>query len=609
MKRGPLDAGPHLDGAAHGTFVMAALLPVLTLLFFGPIFIFLANADQFPTGLSSLLPLQALLAVVALGVFFLAFVTLPQRFRPLFAVLTAAVGLLLWLQGQVLVWRYENLDGTAIPWSRHFFKGVLDGTVWTVVLGLAAACRRRLLRWVRGAALFLILLQAGVLLLIGLKSPPPWRSRPEPGAARFRYSFSSDRNVLLLILDEFQPDVFADLVREDPGLAAPFDGFTFFRDALAGYPNTAASVPFIMTGRYYDNSEPRSRYMRREYRRHSIPQVLWANGFRLDMYPRPDSGDLVRLPEDWLQEPRSGSPWRSAIQTQALLLDVAFFRYAPHFFKPLIHGRQRWLLSRLANQASEAMVAGAIGRPAQAPVQGTFPEYGRELVRLGLDFQFLNSFMSHARVGGPQPVFKYYHWNAVHPPLAFDESFRVTRAEFGRAAFASQARACLKMAGRFLAKIKEIGVYDRTLMVILSDHGSGRTPDLLVNPSLGDRSRSLAAGNPYRDFHFVKSRACALLLVKPLASRGPLRTSLAPVSHLDVAPTIFAGLGVQARGFAGWPAFSVPENAVRRRRFLAYNWTGHHEEYLAPLVEYQVRGDCWDDNSWNLSGRIFAATK
>ncbi len=588
----------------------ASFLPVATLVFFGPLFLFLTNADEFSIGLSAILAHQALFALILSVVFMLIFFMVPERIFQILLVLATACGFLFWMQGQVIVWQYGALDGQDIAWSKHFFKGILDGSIWIAVLALALAFRRRLFPWIGRIAMFFILLQAGVLLVLFLKNPQAWQPPPAPGIAKYRYDFSRDKNVLLLILDEFQSDVFAEIIRQDPKYSSMFDGFTYFRDAIGSFSSTAAAVPLIMTGQYYDNSERRSHYIRRSFEKHSIPQVLRADGFRLDLYPRPDANDLIHLPASWLEPEHSERiSWSESLSMRAFLLDITLFRHVPHFAKPAIYRRQKWLFSAWARKAfSTADVPRPTGKVPDARERRT-PIFRRELASLGLDFNFLNSFLFHAHDESAEPVFKYYHWNAVHPPLRFDEKFQVVYPEFNRSSYIRQARACLCMVGLVLKKMKDLNAYDRTLMIILSDHGSGRSRDLLVNPLANAHSRSLAKGNPYQDFHYVKSRACALLLVKPIRSRGALKTSLAPVSHLDIAPTIFSELKIKTSGFSGQSVFSIPEGSQRERYFYSYDWNGHHAEFLEPLVEYRIDGDGWSDASWNLTGRVLKAKK
>jgi hypothetical protein len=583
---------------------------VSTLFFFGPLHIFLTNAGEFDFGLKDILPRQALAVIIIFAFTAVALRLVPGRLSRFALVFSAAVSFLFWMQGQVIVWSYGPLNGQDIVWSNHVLKGVIDSALWIAVLALAVVFRRALYPRLRPIAIFFILLQAGLLLALFLKNPAAWSSGRSHSAAPVRVDFSPEKNVLLLVLDEFQSDVFAEIIGREPGSAALFDGFTYFKDCVGSYMCTSAAIPFIMTGQYYYNNEPRSGYLRRAYASHSIPQVLEANGFRSDMVTRPGFADtVVQLrPEP---EPRAARrpSWRTMLPDQAFLVDIAWFRCAPHFVKPLVYRRQDWLLSRWARRLSAPEGDRRPSGREAASASGGFKGFGRELVQLNLDFGFVNRFHDHADLSSPEPVFKYYHWNAVHVPLRFDENFRIVYRESNRASYTSQAKACLKMVRIVLDKLKELGVYDRTLVIILSDHGSGRTPDMFVNPVHDDYSRFLANGDPHGNFHFSKSRGAVLLLVKPFLGRGVMKTSLAPVSHLDVAPTIFSELGIDARDFSGESVFTVAETDSRKRFFYAFRWDGDHNEFLQPLVEYAITGNCWNDASWDRTGRIFTASR
>lgn len=575
------------------------------LFFFGPLYLYLTNVGDFVHGLSDILPLQALLTIAVFVPTAMALSVLPRRFFRSLLVLTATCGFLFWLQGQVIVWQYGALDGQDIVWSRHVFKGIIDSGLWIVFFVLAAIFRRQLYRRILRITLFFILLQAGLLLIIFLKNPGVWKAGQAPGNEKSQYNFSREKNIILLVLDEFQSDVFADIVSRDPDYLSMLDGFTYFRNSIGSYMCTASAIPFIMTGQYFYNTERRSQYIQRSYTSHSIPERLRANGFRADLYPRPGFADMVYQPQfRQKQTPPQSISWRTLIPAQAFLMDITLFRYAPHFFKPLFYRQQKWLLSYWARRFFSDTANANLHVVKPDLKAGRFHGFGRELVHLNLDFDFVNRFLRQAETGSPEPVFKYYHWNAVHVPLRFDEKFKIAYRESNRVNFTSQAKACLKMVGLILGKLKELSVYDQTLIVILSDHGSGRTQDMFVNPLFNDYSRFLSNGDPHRAFHFSKSRGNTLLLVKPVNGKGNMKTSNAPVSHLDIAPTILKEFGIDTSTFSGESIFAIPEKSRRRRFFYAYRWDGDHNEFLQPLVEYRIDGDSWEDASWDRTGRI-----
>ena len=90
-----------------------------------------------------------------------------------------------------------------------------------------------------------------------------------------------------------------------------------------------------------------------------------------------------------------------------------------------------------------------------------------------------------------------------------------------RAAYKEQARCAVKRVAEILDRLKDVGVYDKTFVVISSDHGIGLPPPQFVN------DRQTPMGTVAR----IAGNAMALLVVKPLNSDGPVRTSQCADHH------------------------------------------------------------------------------
>ena len=43
---------------------------------------------------------------------------------------------LLWIQGNIILWNYGLFDGQVIKWSRYSNRGIIDGIIWIVVIVL-----------------------------------------------------------------------------------------------------------------------------------------------------------------------------------------------------------------------------------------------------------------------------------------------------------------------------------------------------------------------------------------------------------------------------------------------------------------------------------------
>jgi hypothetical protein len=93
------------------------------------------------------------------------------------------------------------------------------------------------------ASAALIILQFATASIDAIKAPDASQRHAklaeDQGAAyQSIYQFSPEKNVLIIVLDGFQGDVFQEIIDESPQYRKRFDGFTYYRDALGGYPVT-----------------------------------------------------------------------------------------------------------------------------------------------------------------------------------------------------------------------------------------------------------------------------------------------------------------------------------------------------------------------------------
>ncbi|HEU4523309.1 MAG TPA: sulfatase-like hydrolase/transferase [Thermoanaerobaculia bacterium] len=123
-----------------------------------------------------------------------------------------------------------------------------------------------------------------------------------------------------------------------------------------------------------------------------------------------------------------------------------------------------------------------------------------------------------------RPFFFFFHIFEPHAPYAAPAEYQ------SQAATAYDAEIALADAvvGRFVESLKANGVYERALIILLSDHGEG----------LGDHGESEHGVFLYREALHVP-----LVIKLPGAARRGT-TVMEPVQLIDVAPTIAAATGV-----------------------------------------------------------------
>ncbi|HEV7919515.1 MAG TPA: sulfatase-like hydrolase/transferase, partial [Thermoanaerobaculia bacterium] len=149
------------------------------------------------------------------------------------------------------------------------------------------------------------------------------------------------------------------------------------------------------------------------------------------------------------------------------------------------------------------------------------------------------SFVQHQRPGSEtaaaalrwleprreRPFFLFLHLYEPHTPYDPPEPFRgrYSSRYDGEIAHADQ------IVGDFLARLKALGIYDRALIILTSDHGEG----------LGDHGEDQHGILLYRETIHVP------LLVKLPQSARHGETIAAPAAHIDLAPTIAQLMGIE----------------------------------------------------------------
>jgi arylsulfatase A-like enzyme len=134
-----------------------------------------------------------------------------------------------------------------------------------------------------------------------------------------------------------------------------------------------------------------------------------------------------------------------------------------------------------------------------------------------------------------------------------------------------------------LRSLQVLGIYDRTAIAVLADHGAGL-------PKEGGHGWVWGA------------YASPLLLVKPFGARGAFARSTRVVGLVDLPASLCAWTG-DCRMEAG-SDLARDSGAPPRYPFFVYHW--RHEYWLAQSVpiadRYEVRGPPGEMASWNRVG-------
>lgn len=470
------------------------------------------------------------------GALTLLLAVLPRRAFPWGQGVLLGLGVAALLQGNGLNADYGALNGQAIAWGEYTVYGLINTALWAGILFICLSLRQ----WKRFGALCVVL---PCLLAVGEGGWIAYRAAqaPTPQTETYLsqaglYTVGTEENLLVLVLDSVDADQFAQALAEDPDLSRRLEGFTWYRNAMGLSDPTKYGLPALLTGQAYTQPVDYAGFIAAAYADAPLYTMLagdvWDARFFTDSrYVSLDAGVVDNLAREELAVNDPAGLTRD-------LLRLCAFRYAPHFLKP-----QLWMYSNVFLPYAQAQ-----GEPVY---EVTDPAFDARLREEGLEATVARAF-------------RLIHLTGMHPPYTMDADCQyqaqgVTAQE--------QMRGCLRLAEDYLEQLRALGVYDRSAVLILADHGT----DTVHRP---------------------------LLLLKRPGDTGEMAVNDAPVSYADLPATYVALLtGAQA----GTELWSIPQGQARTR--LYYHESSRNNAFNLYEYSTQALSPSWEELI--PTGRVF----
>ena len=443
----------------HESGIVGRIVSSAAIAFFWALYVpgnaYVNNVQEFPL----IRPLSLL--AVALGVWiagtvllFAAFTLLSRLSKCLHCLslaLLCGVTFAAYVQGNLIKVDYGVLDGRAIPWDQMVLVGVAGVLVWAaIVLGLLgfAWFREKLASeklWMFAGVFMAYLALVTVLQFLSLK---PAQEKPTEFSSRNLMTVSSQRNIVLFVVDSLERSLMDEFLQTHPAYREMLSGFTYYHNTVGKFPNTVRALPQLVTG--YDEKEPtdsNTEFKERAFGNSAFFQKIQEAGFVADLYTTPNFAPSLALAEKmgcWGNVVGSESGLREKMNGYIDAVNAAWFTYLPHFLK------RHYRACYLGHVGGEDAVALDCRK-----VESMVCPEGREVV---LDIQ-------------PTKRLKVYHFWGAHPPEYTVEHVRLA---FDRI-------------GRYLAALKRDGLWEKTTVLIMADHGiiNRQNPTFLCSNGAG----------------------------------------------------------------------------------------------------------------------------
>ena len=562
-----------------------ALLIICNLFLFGPATIYSGNISEFNISLIDILKYYAVPGMIMLLIFLGIGIAFSRKYLSLYVALIFAVGVLLWLQGNILVWDYGVFGKGDIDWTKNSWRGWADGALWVVLLALAWVFHKQVSRITTLVCTVLLSLQFVMLIYTSVQKPELWEKKANFPVAPPKeiFEFSSKQNIIHVILDEFQSTVFQEIIDEDPDYYyAALEGFTFFKETTGSFPTTLMSIPAILSEKVYKNDIPIQQFIESVFKGKTIINALYDSEFEIDiaapyyLYGRYTHFYCISVPYGVTEK-------EYALVNSNLMLDLVLFRHLPHFLKKAVHNSRAYLPVINLRKHDIAHIDGA---------------------RHFAHKDFLQDFTDTSSINRAQPVYKFIHLTTTHYPAVLNKNCQYAGdiLPWRWENIKVQAKCSFDSFLRFLTKLKSLGVYDKALIILQADHGYWEIPESANQIKLKNSDRQIDGDFGYDKEYFAKvvCSSLPLLAIKLPGVNGPLRISKAPTQLTDIPATISSILDLNEE-FNGRSVFEVDDNELRERKYYYYEQLNRQgDDFFRRLDEYVIAGSVFDKSSWRL---------
>ena len=535
------------------------------LLLYAPLEIYCNNHTEFWFSililLKTLLPFFVgafvLLTAISALVLHVADKLIFEKLYSWYLLLFALAFLSTYIQGTFFAGKLPALDGNTVDWSLYSDQRFVSLAIWVVCFAVVLLASRLLgaKRWRSvlcwgGCGMTLMLLMTLTVLCM---TTGALRNRTIDLTTDNQMVFSSGQNYSILMMDSIDEDVFSHVLDDNPDYeTGVLKDFTHYDNALSAYSLTMYSVPSFLSGEWYECQMPYDQWFSECFRNARFFRELKNRGFQINLY-------APNVPYDYYSELSNhynlNDELTSKVKMEKLQLRMVGFRYAPYDLKPIFR------FDTL-----------------------DFTDI-RSYEHMPYDFWNANTLFEKAMNTIPATLqaensFKFIQLDGAHVPFNQRlENGKIVLGEGQENAY-SETEVCLYLLDKYIGILKDLGIYDQTVIVLMSDHGQ---------EPLG----GLGEGeNP------LLYRADPVFLVKGINEQHDKLISLdMPISFIEL-PRAFLNL---LDGKSGTELFEPREDNYIRR-FLPAD-LGNRLDYF---WEYEQCGPASDPNNLKATGRIFS---
>lgn len=543
------DAKGWIHRIESGIWLSAAVCFMMFL--YAPLELLFTNQDEFWFDAYILVSVMLPVFILTCCLSVLALALIERKSREAYRIALALyffAFIALYVQGNLLISGLPALDGRAIDWSLYTGERIKSAALWggAILAGIVffrRASKAVFEKAVKIVSICMILMLSVTLFTLALSNQGFARKPSVSITEKNMFQMSKDSNFVIFVLDAVDGQTLSGMMDASPEYRDIFEDFVCYDNVVCAYPYTQYSVPYILSGMWFENETEFKEYEEKAYTSSPLFETLEKDGYTMAVYEAElflENEGMARF-ENMLPNGRGVADKWAFARWQILMTG---FKYAPYDLKRF-----------------------CFVNPAAFNELKIRPE--GETLFTDSNLRFYENLLREGITETEQKCFRFIHLEGGHVPFRYDRDVNVIE----NGTYKGNLEASLTVTKAYLEKLKESGVYDNTAIIVMSDHG--------YNVHNGE------------DCH---GRQNPVFLVKGIGEKHALQISDAPLSFEDLQEAYRRLLaGADGEQISDWKS-----DDQRERRYLLH-------EYLKEdhLTEWIQPGPAYDTESMYETGNVY----
>ena len=531
-------------------FIMSFLATFMFLIY-EPITTYASNVTDYWFGFNALLKANCLLFViiflillsVSIIIYYISKLLKMKKIYEIFLIVFSICLSALYIQGNYLSGSLPTLDGAKIYWDKYEMQNIISILMWLVVVIInVIICRKFKSKYKKiisyeFCAIFIMLFVSFLVTIFTSKDLYAEKGKYISTTKNINM-LSENKNFLILLVDCVDSREFEKVVNETDSDYV-FEDFTYFPDTMSTYGFTRDSVPYIFSGIWYEAETPYNQYYENAFNNSKLFSMMKRDNYDINVYD-----EELMISNNKKYDVKNVELVNSKIDLYSLFKQEVKY----DLFKYLPFGLKKYSSIETLNYSK---------------------------------CKKLNKNDSEYDIFSWNNVFNYEHWNKInlqknnyfhflhiegaHFPYDLNKNLEKLTDETN---YDDKLGATISMIDTYLTRIKDSGMYDNSVIIILSDHGQND-----LNP--------VGRQNP-------------ILYIKGIDEHHKLEVSNKKVSYVDLNESIYKDLLDNKK------SFELLEN-VDNDRIRRYLWYKDYDD----MYEQTLDGHAWETEKLINTGKRY----